>query len=90
MWVNSVRYNSLSHRTAQRLSYGFIRCVTELQLQGLSRGIIYESYGYVRVDTVWAGLGNRLRAVVTGLWRVYPHDPLHLSPGIRLRISGPT
>ena len=60
MWVNSVRYNSLSHRTAQRLSYGFIRCVTELQLQGLSRGITYEqSYGYVREDTIIrAGVGQ--------------------------------
>ena len=29
-------------------------------------------------------LGIRLRAVVTGLWRVGPHDPLHISPCIRL------
>ena len=30
------------------LSYGYIRCVTEFQFQGLSRGITYEqSYGYV-------------------------------------------
>ena len=73
------------------ISYGYMRCVTKLQLQGLSRGITYEqSYGYVRVDTIRAGLGNRLRAVVTGLWRVDPHDPLHLSPCIRLPLSGPT
>ena len=63
----------------------------ELQLKGLPRGITFEqSYGYVRVDTTRAGLGNRLRAVVIGLWRLGPHDPLHISPCVRLLLSGPT
>ena len=73
---NTVRLHSLSR------SY---------KLQALSRGITYEkSYGNVRVDTVRVGLGNRLRAVVTGLWRFDPHDPLHLCPCIRPSLSGQT
>ena len=61
------------------------------KLQGSSRGITHEqSHGYVRVGTMRGGLGIRLRAVVAGLWRVGPHDPLHLSPCIRLPLSGPT
>ena len=48
------------------------------KFQGSSRGITHEqSHGYVRVGTMRGGLGIRLRAVVTGLWRVGPHDPLH-------------
>ena len=51
------------------------------KLQGSSRGITHEqSHGYVRVGTMRGGLGIRLRSVVPGLWRVDPHDPLHLSP----------
>ena len=61
------------------------------RLQRSSRGITHEqSHGYVRVGTMQGGLGIRLRAVVPGLWRVDPHDPLHLSPCIRLHLSGPT
>ena len=60
-------------------------------IQGLLRGITYEqTYVYIRVDTMRAGLGNRLRAVVIGLWRVDSHDPLHISACIRLLLSGPT
>ena len=59
--------------------------------QRSSCGITHEqSHGYVRVGTVRGGLGIRLRVVVPGLWRVDPHDPLHLSPCIRLPFSGPT
>ena len=61
------------------------------KLQVSSRGITHEqSHRYVRVGTMRGGLGIRLRPVVPGLWRVDPHDPLHLSPCIRLPLSGPT
>ena len=71
------------------ISYGYIRFVTGLRLQGLSHGITHEkSYGYVRVDTIRTGLGNRPRPVVTGLWRVDRHDPLHISPGTSLPLPG--
>ena len=60
------------------------------KLQGSSRGITHkQSHGYVRIGTMRGGLGIRLRVVVPGLWRVDPHDPLHLSPCIRLPFSGP-
>ena len=59
------------------------------KLQGSSRGITHEQFhGYVRVGTLRGSLGIRLR--IPGLWRVDPHDPPHLSPCIRLPLSGPT
>ena len=61
------------------------------KLQRSSRGITHEqSHGYVRLGTMPEGLGIRLRAVVPGLWGADPHEPLHLSPCIRLPLSGPT
>ena len=77
----------------------------KLRLHTLCHGVTVEGivswyhlravYGcvFIRVDTIRAGLGNRLliiRAVVTGLRRVDPHDPLHRSPCIRLPLSGST
>ena len=63
------------------ISYGYIRCVTEVSYRDrLVVSPIEQSHGYVRVGTMRGGSSIRLRAVVTGLWRVGPHDPLRFTP----------